>query len=63
MPKSTVVGRENTRSRSGGEISMDDTTVFPPLRKDPNISISHQGDRYGRVGQIIGVSEEVITGE
>ena len=65
MPKSTVVGRENTRSSSGGEISMDDTAVFPPLRKDPNISNSHstQGDRNGKVVQIIGVSEEVITGE
>ena len=65
VPKSTVVGRKNTRSSSGGEISVEDTTVFPPLRMDPKITISHstQGDRNGKVGQIIGFSEEVITGE
>ena len=63
--KSTVVGRENTRSSSGGEISMEDTAVFPPLRKDPKITFSHstQGDRNGKVGQIIGSSEEVLNGE
>ena len=65
VPKSTVEGRENTRFSSGGEITMVDTAVFPPLRKDPKITISHstQGDRNGKVGQIIGSSEEVFTGE
>ena len=44
---------------------MEDTTVFPPLRVDPKITISHsiQVDRNGKDGQATGFREEVITGE
>ena len=65
VPKSTVVGRKNIRSSSVGEISVEDTAVFPPLRMDLKVTFSHstQGDRNGKVGQVIGFSEEVISGE
>ena len=44
---------------------MEDTTVFPPLRVDPKITISHsiQVDRNGKDSQATGFREEVITGE
>ena len=44
---------------------MEDTSVFPPLRVDPKITISHsiQVDRNGKDGQVTGFHEGVITGE
>ena len=65
VPKMTVVSRKNSRSGIGSELSVEDTSVFPPLRVDPKITISHsiQVDRNGKDGQVTGFREGVITGE
>ena len=43
-PKMTVVSQKNCRSGNGGELNVEDTAVFPPLRvdhaTDPKITIS-----------------------
>ena len=65
VPKMTVVSWKNSRSGIGSELSVEDTSVFPPLRVDPMITISHsiQVDRNGKDGQVIGFREGVITRE
>ena len=69
VPKMTVVSRKNCRSGNGGELNVDDTTVFPPLRvdhgTDPKITISQPipVDRNGMDGQATCIREEVFIGE